>query len=57
MKNQLKIRNWLAVNAWHRSSSGPMKSNRYEDEDWERDWEEELKELEIEQEKNEQEQK
>ena len=52
MKNHFKIRNWLAVDAWHRSSSGPMKNKRYKEEDWEKDWEEELKEMETEQEEN-----
>jgi hypothetical protein len=42
---QIKVRNYHAINAWQRSSAGPMKGKRYKDEDWRKDWEKESEEL------------
>jgi hypothetical protein len=45
--NNIKIRNWIAVNAWNRQA-GPMKGNRRDELDWKKEWEEELIEYENE---------
>jgi len=43
-----RVRDWNAVAAWVRPS-GPMKNKRYKDcEDWIKDWEEELEDMEKE---------
>lgn len=49
-KNIIKIRNYEAINAWNRHA-GPMKGKIYKEQNWEKDWEEELKEIEQEEEK------